>query len=246
MCTLCSEEEEAATAFELSTTIKDGASPQYFKEVVDRMSVHELVISRSLCGLSHEEFRAAFNGHNPEDLGYRSLELTNQAGKTYRGVLIQDPASPGTKYTYNKRVMISRREPKMPESKHLFPAQGSKVCDYECEKEMGSGGNTSICTKFRTCTLTHAAVMAQAVARSGGPSNPSSGSRPTPGPNPELAKEEGDGEEASDMEGEECEVEGAIGPVVNPAAAALPCTPAWQAWLLHRAPARWREHSPAR
>ena len=170
VCELCHETEEVDLAFTVSVLISRGEKePTWVQEHIDKTSVFELVVSQALRGLNHNQFRSLYGGFNPEDLGYRALELKGIDDKAYRGVLMVDPESPGIKYTLNRRVVLSRREPRLGPESHIHPAQGAEVFgrmeDDETEKK-----THTIYTKFRTCTLTHEQIM-KAVAEKDGSSD---------------------------------------------------------------------------
>lgn len=156
VCELVAADDEARQRFELSKAVRSGStSRSFFQEAVDKVYSDELEVSKSLVGLSHEQFRATFGGANIEDLGYKAQELHDVNNKSYRGILMLDPMAQGIRYTFKRRIMLSRTEPKMPPARHLHPEQSSEVFESERGKQEKS---SALYAKFRTCTLTRAAI----------------------------------------------------------------------------------------
>lgn len=84
LCQQCEEDAELASTFAVSVLVHGGEAPGWQQSEVDKHSSHSLTISRNLVGLSHDEFRSLYAGYNPEQLGFRSVQLPSYTGQTFR------------------------------------------------------------------------------------------------------------------------------------------------------------------
>lgn len=154
-------------------------------------------------------------------------------GKSYRGMLVQDTANPGTRYQVGRSEQVRRTKPKMPSDRHFHELQGSETFNFEVEQ---TERQTALFAKFRNCQLTHAQVVASAERITGVPKTSegrAEGHAGTGSGDTEVtAKARGnDADDESDGIGEEAEVADggvAAGPIHNPGAAALRAMPSLQ------------------
>ena len=86
----------------MSTVLADPAAAQWAPTTVTCGFADGERTEKRFIGLSREEFKDIF-GLMPEAIGIKASQLVDEFGRTYRGVLLQDPQQPWRYHTFSHR-----------------------------------------------------------------------------------------------------------------------------------------------
>jgi hypothetical protein len=119
-----------------------------------------LTVSKSLVGVPRADYQQAFD-ISPEQVGHRLETLKDIHDNSYKGVLIMDPQSPFSRYTYQRSLEVEAHKLKMTGPSQLFAEQPQEVFDATVkERELSS----QFYAKFHTCSMTFDQMKAEAEA----------------------------------------------------------------------------------
>lgn len=136
-----------------------GVLPTWFQESVNKVSIRELIVDKVLIGLTPDEFKQTYRVSH-EAVGAKLQLLPSQMGDQYRGILSNDPACPGLKYTIRTRVQHLHVQPQLQPDDLIFQVQGKEVFEWAHHK---ATVENAFYSKFRTCDLTHEDIERKAV-----------------------------------------------------------------------------------
>ena len=200
-CDACEKDQSFRESCQVAQRVKDKTSKRsYENEECTLVTLEGWRAEDSYVGVTSKNFQTKY-GCSITAAGYKTHDLQNTLGATYKGMLQTESDEPNTKYVKYTDTVVARKIFKMPMSACVREGQGQDVFTHSVGQQAIKG----MWQKLRCCSVTDRDVK-QKIAKRGADKKETASGPGTPAPG-EEDDDDNEEEEESDEEEEEEEVE---------------------------------------